>query len=289
MTALVLSGGGISAVAAIGVLEALVELQIPIDVIVGNSAGGLIGALYASGAQLVELQELAKSASRRLFRVPWMRLALQSVRWFRLPLHLVDAERMWALTDPWLKDRSFESTEIPLWVTATDLVHREVVAFGPTRAPFDAVLAKSLIVAREDVPVDVGTAVRASTATPGLFVPVRLGDRILVDGGIGDDFPVDIAVMAGAKRIIGVWVDEPTPWPMAKGITAPGILYQSLAVMIRQLSQVRQAATLADVRLVTIRIPMEVGMTGFRAVPQLIDQGYTYAMSQRATLSALVA
>jgi NTE family protein len=288
MTALVLSGGGLSAVAEIGALQALEELHIPIDMIVGTSAGALIGALYASGMDAEGMQTMAASQPRQMFSVPWLQLALRTLRRRRLPLFLVDADRLWALTDPWLKGRSFQSTRIPLWVTATDLVQRHVVVFGPPESWFDETLATSLSVAKAPEPVDVAVAVRASTAVPGLFSPVRIADRILVDGGIGDDFPVDIAIMAGADRVIGVWIDEPTPWPVHH-LSASGLIYQSMAVMIRQLSQVRQTVAVAPASKVIIRIPIEGSMTSLAAISRMMELGYRRTLDQRSDLFRLVA
>ncbi len=289
MAALVLSGGGISAVAAIGVLEALNELQIPIDLIAGSSAGALIGALYAAGMDLSRLRALALSASRHLFRISWGHLAWSLVRHRQMPLNLAEPEPLWQLTDPWLKGRSFQTTRMPLWITATDLVARQVCVLGPEAPPFDLILAKTLGVSRVLEPVDLATAVRASTAVPGLFPPVPLGPRILVDGGIGDDYPVDVAVMAGATRVMGVWIDEPTPWPVSPRLSGLTLGYQSLAVMIRQLTEVRQRAVRPPVSPVTLRIPMEAGMMAFPAIARLIDAGYAKAMAERAALAALVA
>ncbi len=288
MTALVLSGGGLSAITAIGVLEALTELNISVDLVVGSSAGALVGALYASGLSPERLGYLAKSVSKRYFRVSWSRLAWQLLGHRKLPVSLTRIDPLFSLTDHWLRERSFVTTVVPLWVTATDLVERQTVVFGPSGAPFDGHLAELLAIARIPRTVDLATAVRASTAVPGLFFPVLMDGRVLVDGGIGDDFPVDVAVLAGADRVIGVWIDEPTPWLDPK-ISAPNLLYQSLATMIRQMSMVRAAVVAGQVAQVVLRIPMEVGMTGFGRIPHLIRLGYARAMAEREALSVLVA
>ena len=289
MTGLVLSGGGLWAAAQIGVLRALEEMGIEADFIVGTSAGAVVGALYACGLAPDAIGELACQIDAHWFRVPWTQLLWNILRTRRLTTHVMAVDQFSGLVEPWLRNRSFDSAVRPVLITATDLVHRQVVAWGPPDIRFDEVLGAHTGTIRVAQEVDLWTAVRASTAFPGLFAPVRLADRILVDGGVGDDFPVDVAILAGADRIIGVWIDEPLTWqPPSRDIHAASLLYQSLAVMIRQLSTVRPAMVPARPQ-VTIRIPMDAGRPTARDIPRLIDTGYRCALERRSALQALVA
>ncbi len=289
MTGLVLSGGGLWAAAQIGVLRALEEMGIEADFVVGTSAGAVVGALYACGLAPDAIGELACQIDPHLFRVPWPRLLWNALRSRRLPTHVITVDHLFSPVEPWLRNRSFGSAVRPLLITATDLVHRQVVAWGPPSIRFDEGLGArtgTILFAQE---VDLWTAVRASTAFPGLFAPVRLADRILVDGGVGDDFPVDVAILAGADRVIGVWIDEPLTWhPPRRDIHAASLLYQSLAVMIRQLSTVRPALVPPRPQVI-IRIPMDAARRAVSEIPRLIDTGYRCALERRTALQALVA
>lgn len=289
MTALVLSGGGIWATGAIGVLAALKELGVRPAMVVGSSAGALIGALYAAGLEPEAIARLAGRIRPGMVRIPWARLAWELVGHWRLPAHVFDSRKLWAEVDAQLGDRGFDETVCPLWVTATDLVHRRLVVWGPPGAPFANDDARILGIVRAAGVTSVATAVRASAAVPGLFQPVSLGDAILVDGGVADDYPVDVAAFAGADRLIGVWIDEPSEWhPIGSHVSAPMVLYESLAVMIQQLSLLRQRARPALAR-VDIRIPIAVAATDFGAIPDLIADGYTRAMAMASDLRSLVA
>jgi NTE family protein len=289
MTGLVLSGGGIWSTGAIGVLAALKELGVRPGIVVGSSAGALIGALYAAGVEPEAIAQMAGRMRRGWVRVPWARLAWDLVGRWRLPGSLLDGERLWAEVDSVLGARGFDDTICPLWVTATDLIHRCLVVWGPDDAPFAVEEARALGIERAANPVSLATAVRASTAVPGLFAPVRMGDAVLVDGGVADDYPVDVATLAGADRLIGVWIDEPTEWrPQGTHMSAAMVLYESLAVMIQQLSRLRQRARPALAR-VDIRIPITVAAADVRAIPDLIADGYLRAMARASELTSLAA
>lgn len=289
MTGLVLSGGGIWATGAIGVLAALKELGVRPGMIVGSSAGALIGALYAAGVEPDAIARMAGRMRPGMVRVPWAQLAWEFIGRWRLPDHVLDSRKLWAAVDAALGTRGFDETVCPLWVTATDLVHRRLVVWGPSGAPFAGEEAGALGIVRSGRPVSLATAVRASTAVPGLFAPVRFEDAVLVDGGVADDYPVDVAAFAGADRLIGVWIDEPSEWrPAGPHVSAPTVLYESLAVMIQQLSLLRQRARPALAR-VDIRIPITVAATDVRAIPDLIADGYLRAMARASDLVSLVA
>ncbi|MDO5740523.1 MAG: patatin-like phospholipase family protein [Ornithinimicrobium sp.] len=167
---LALGGGGARGLCHLGVLQVLEELQIYPDVIAGTSMGGLVGAFIAAGYQAQELQRIAKD----------VRLS-QLIDW-RMSWRLVSTRALERLMEDHLP-ATFEELELPLVLTASNLVDGQIHYFRQG---------------------DLRTAIRATTAYPGFIEPVRLGDALLVDGGILNQLPVDGALFLGARRVIAV-------------------------------------------------------------------------------------
>lgn len=167
---LALGGGGARGLCHLGVLQVLEELKIYPDVIAGTSMGGLVGAFIAAGYQAHELQTIAKD-------VRWAQLIDWRVSW-----RLVSTRALERLIDEHLP-ATFEELELPLVLTASNLVDGQIHYFRQG---------------------DLLTAIRATTAYPGFIEPVRLGDALLVDGGILNQLPVDAALFLGARRVIAV-------------------------------------------------------------------------------------
>lgn len=167
--ALVLGGGAARGLAHIGVLEVFEREAIKLDFIVGTSMGGLVGALSATGRSGSEIAEIARG-----FHFP---------RWF-LPGVLLDWHSLFAPAVAALKG-TFEQLKTPLAVTAVDL-----------EAAVQVVLHTGPLL----------PAVQATCTVPGVLPPVKLGDRWLVDGGLVNVLPVDVAWMGDADVVIAVKV-----------------------------------------------------------------------------------
>lgn len=287
MTALVLSGGGLWATAGIGVVQALKELGIRPDVVVGSSAGAVIGALICAGISVEDVKELALSLTHRDFPVGWRRVGGEVLGHRRLPDGIMDPRPFWSKVSGYLGDRGFSDLVCPLWVVATAISHRKMVVFGSAdfvhpegarRLGFIPVVNR----------VSLMDALTASAAVPGLFAPVRMGDLVLVDGGVGDDYPVDVAHLVGATRIIGVWVDEPVRWvsnPRPPHFVE--VLMESMAMMVRELSLLRQVAV--PLPRLDIRIELSGGHRVFHRIGEIIDQGYRATYRVQDQLRQLLA
>lgn len=169
---LALSGGGGKGAAHIGVLQVMQELEIPIDLIVGTSAGGAVAVLYAAGFDLLAIQEVFRQSALRRIATP-----------DPTGTGIIGQRRREELLRRLLGDRTFADLRIPCAVVATDLVSGE------------------LVVLREG---PVTPALLATTALPALFPPVPYGDMLLADGGILNNLPVDVAYEMGAQRVIAV-------------------------------------------------------------------------------------
>ena len=170
---LALGGGFARGLAHIGVLSVLEQNHIPIHCIAGVSAGAIVAAAYASGATPAEIAQ-AGSAMR----------FTDVARWTIGRMGIAGSERMDRFLRKLLKCYCFEQMRIPLGIVATDVVTGEAVIF---RDRGDVVLP-----------------IRASCSYPGLFQPVRCGDRLLVDGAISIEVPALLARLLGATHVISL-------------------------------------------------------------------------------------
>ena len=169
---LALGGGFARGIAHIGVLKVLEEAQIPISFVAGTSVGALIGAAYCGGLSTAELEQIA-------FQVRSRHIA----QWTLSKLGLASNQRMAVFLHRILKQKSFEDLKIPLAIAATDFNTGEGVLFS----------SGSLI-----------DAVRASCAYPGMFLPVEINGRLLVDGMLAYPVPSIPLRMMGARRVLSI-------------------------------------------------------------------------------------
>jgi NTE family protein len=169
---LALGGGFARGIAHVGVLKVLEEEGIPIRYIAGTSVGALIGAAYCSGVSAAELELVAA-------RVRFKHIA----RWTLSRYGFASNQRMIGFLNQLLKVKTFEELNIPLAVTATDFSTGEGVVFhsGPLVDP-----------------------VRASCAYPGMFLPVKINGRHLIDGMLSYTVPTKPLRQMGADRVLAV-------------------------------------------------------------------------------------
>jgi len=172
---LALGSGAARGLAHIGVIKVLEEEGIHCDLIAGTSMGAFIGALYAADVPIHRIEETALA-------IDWRRLTrlLDPV----LPTSgLIDGKKLMAFMAELLPVRTFEELTIPLAITATDIETGEAI-----------IIRKG----------DLLEGLRAGLAFPGIFSPVRFGNRFLVDGGLCQPVPTDVAHSLGAEAVIGV-------------------------------------------------------------------------------------
>ncbi|MEJ6000656.1 patatin-like phospholipase family protein [Paucibacter soli] len=208
---LVLSGGGARGLAHVGVLKVLEREHIPVDLITGTSMGAIIGGLYASGMSAAQLEhELTRLSWGDVFASRVERQDLSQRRKeedfefsavlefgmrdgeFRAPQGTLSSRGLEALlrrfTLPVRKIRRFDELPTPFRAVSTDMESGE-----------QRVLSEG----------DLALAIRSSMSVPGVFAPVEWEDRILGDGGLVNNLPVDIARSMGAGRLIAVNVGTP--------------------------------------------------------------------------------
>jgi NTE family protein len=167
-----LGGGFARGMAHIGVLKVLEEENIPIRLVTGTSVGALIGAAYCSGLSIEELEKLARSVRFTTF-----------ARWTVSRYGFASNDRMIAFLARTLKVKTFEELRIPLGVTATDFNSGEGIVFH----------SGSIV-----------DPVRASCAYPGMFLPVNIRGRWLVDGMLSHPVPTRPLRDMGAERVLAV-------------------------------------------------------------------------------------
>jgi NTE family protein len=207
--ALVLSGGGARGGAHIGVIKVLEELKVPVDLVVGASAGAIVGAAYATGMPLVDIEkEMRTLSTELLFRdvvrdsVPLQRKADDALNYvgpemgistkgLALPKGAVAGVALEAVLRRLTarqQDKQFDKLPIPFRAVATDFATSEMVVLGQG---------------------SLSQAVRASMAIPAVINPVEMDGRLLVDGGVTRNLPVDVARSMGADVIIAVNIGTP--------------------------------------------------------------------------------
>jgi NTE family protein len=281
---LVLGGGGAKGAAHVGVLAALEELRVPIDCVVGTSMGALVGGTFAAGRTAHEVEEAVRAISwqdaiaRRGQRgkVPMRRKLAGGTYSNGLEFGLRDGR----LTAP----SGFISTQnIDLTIQYLVARSRDVTDFDQLPIPFRAVATD---MQRGEMVVlssgDLARAMRASMAVPGVFAPVTIDDRILGDGGLTRNVPIDIARETCADVVIAAAVPNPTPEP--EDLRSPlTLVARTLDVMIGA-NERQQLATLGpqDVKIV---IDMgDIGSASFDRIADAIPVGRTAALAHRAEL-----
>jgi NTE family protein len=174
---LALGSGSARGLAHIGVLKVLKEAGIPINMIAGTSMGAMVGACFAKDGEISAIEELA-------LKMHWRQLArLIDPNLNFLKMGLVTGKKIEEQLYSLIGNIEFKDLKIPLAVVAADINTGEEV-----------VITEGSVI----------EAIRASISIPGIFIPVRLRSRCLVDGGLTNPVPVDILNKMGAKLTIAV-------------------------------------------------------------------------------------
>lgn len=284
---LVLSGGGARGIAHVGVLQVLEKLHVPIDAIAGTSMGAVVGGLYASGLSPAQIEATVRSMNwQEAFRdrPPREDLTLRrkqedenflvqfpiGIKGGRpvLPTGLIQGQSLTEMlrrsTLPVARIPSFDDLPTPFRAVATDLETGQAVIMGSG---------------------DLTSAMRASLSAPGVFAPVERGGRMLVDGGISDNVPVDVARAMGVDVVIVVDVGFPL-LPRNKLTSVTAISNQMLAILMRRKSQ----QELSHLGPHDILIRPALGDTSsfdFGNVNRLLGVGAAAAWQMRDRLAAL--
>ncbi len=224
---LALSGGGARCFAQIGALVALEEEGLQPCAIAANSSAAIIGALYAAGNAATAIESIVRSIDYSEFLEPGGAGGL---------IEHDEIERILELHAP----ATFEELKVPLAVPAVDIETGELLVYsdGPLRHP-----------------------VCASNAFPGLFVPVRFEGRHLLDGGILNNFPIDVARAMTQRPIIAIDVRPPHTGPLGLKEHEPDTLVQKVTAMFKDdgpsvVDILMRAYSITQARLLDVLIAM---------------------------------
>lgn len=235
--ALALGGGAARGFAHVGVIQVLEEAGIKPDMVIGTSAGSLVAAIYASGKTGAQMQQIATDMEEAML-TDWT-----------LPLFgrgLLRGEALARYVNGIVGNRPIEGLAMPLGIVATDLGSGDGIVFRRG---------------------DTGMAVRASSAVPSLFQPVRIGAREFVDGGLVAPVPVRYARQMGADLVIAVDISNEPRSNTADG--AIQVLLQTFSIMGKSIS----AYELRDADVVVRPALSAVRSADFTSRRQSIEAG----------------
>lgn len=248
--ALVLGSGSAKGFAHIGVLKILETNNIPIHMIVGASAGSVVGSLYAAGISAFQLQQMATSVDKG------------EIVDFVFPDNgFIKGERLAEFINKKLQNTPMEELKIPFYAVATDIQSGEEIVFGRGNT---------------------GTAVRASSSVPGVFRPVKIGERLFVDGAVVSPVPVNAARYYGADIVIAV--DITSDPGLSKPDSTMETILQTIHIMNSKLAVVQCAR--ADV-LIRPRVG-HIGSSDFTRRHEAILEGEKAAAEALPKLRELI-
>ena len=206
---LVLSGGGAKGMAHIGALKVIEELGIPIDYVVGTSMGSIIGGLYAIGYTPEQMDSMVRKQD-------WTFLLSDKIPRREMNMMERESDEKYVISVPFSKKSIKEvaggvikGQNIANLFSELTLGYHDSIDFNKLPIPY-ACVSEDITKGKEYVFHNgvLATAMRASMAIPGVFTPVRLDSMVLVDGGVTNNYPVNIARQMGADVIIGVDVQS---------------------------------------------------------------------------------
>jgi NTE family protein len=277
--AVVLSGGGAKGAAHIGALRVIEDAGIPIDMIVGTSMGSIVGGLYSIGYTPDQMDSLVTTQN-------WAMLLSDRPRRTDQTILERDSEATYLVSLPFGK--KFNDIAVGGFIQGSNLKilfndlmvgYADSIDFNRMPIPF-ACVAADIVTGRQVVFHEgvLPTAIRASMSIPGAFTPVYIGDEVLVDGGVVNNFPTDVARSMGADVIIGVDVQSELK-DKDELRSAPAVLAQIVELAIQQNTYQRNVK-LADVYV-------KVDVSGYSsasfnrpALDTLIQRGYDATLAE---------
>lgn len=283
---LVLGGGGAKGVAHIGVLKVLEEAGIPVDYVAGTSMGAIVGGLYAIGYNPAEIDSMVS-------RQDWTMLLSDRVQRSSLSFPEKENSERYIVSLPFGKEKKdrmiggvIKGQNLQNLFSNLTIGYHDSVDFNTFAIPFgcvavDVVDGREYIFRRGSLPV----AMRASMAIPAIFTPVRLGDKVLVDGGLNNNYPADVALEMGADVLIGVDLGTSDLKELA-GINTPGDVVGQI-VALHGYDKYSDNKARTDVLIRPDMSPYNSASFSSPALDTLIDRGEQAARRQWDELMAL--
>lgn len=251
---LALGGGGARGFAHIGALRVLEQEKIPVDIIVGTSVGSLIGALYADQGRVMDAELSALQVTEDdLFDKNMLPLFQGG---------LVKGRKLEEFLRAKLHNQRIEEFAVPYAAVAVDLDNGETVVFRNG---------------------EVAPRVHASCAIPAVFVPVTIGERTYIDGGVANPVPASVARQMGAEVVIAMAVPPPVRKPPSRNPVA--VAYQAVSLMAAEIGRLRAGE--ADVVIETQTGTIDYD--DFSQARRLIEAGEAAARAALPQIRAAIA
>src|ERR1700692_2223778 len=277
---LALSGGGALGLAEIGVLQWLEERHIPVDRVAGTSMGSIIAAMYASGMSPAEIQKFAES-------IDWFEALLPEPTYSELSYRRKQDRRNYQIDAALGLKHGLKGPNgfnpghgIGLLLDRLAFPESGISSFDDLPIPFRCVATDMLtgdrVVLRDG---SLAGAVRASMAIPGVFTPVEINGRVLADGGMVENIPVEAVREMEADIVIAVDLNVPLGG-RGQLETLSGVLSHALSVTILQ----NERRSLAQANAVITVDTGSFSATEYDRIPDLIHLGYQSAGDQAAAL-----
>lgn len=286
---LALGGGGARGIAHIGVLKLLEEMRVPIDCIAGTSMGSIIGGLYASGMSVDQMSDTLQEIdwprvfsdgpprADLPFRIKQEQRVLLNARVglkqgkVRLPMGLLEGQNLLLLLEelslPAASVHNFDELRIPYRAVATDLATGSPVVLGSGE------LAK---------------AMRASMSIPSALVPVKIDGKLLADGGVANNVPVDVTRQLCRPDII-IAVNVGAPLIATEQLNSVLAITEQLTNILTVRNTTQQLSTLSRSDVLIVPELNDLTSIDFNRAADAIAIGYAAAQAKRRELSRLSA
>ncbi len=285
---LVLGGGGARGVAHVGVLRFLEEMRIPIDCVAGTSMGSIIGGLYASGMTPSDMDRTLKQINwPEVFNdgppradLPWRTkqeqrflltnaaIGVQGGK-IQLPQGLLQGQNLLLLLQelslPAAEIHDFDRLKVPYRAVATDIATGNPVVLSSG---------------------DLAKAMRASMSIPSALAPVELEGKLLVDGGVSDNLPIDVVRKLCRPDVI-IAVDVGAPLAPTSELTSVLSITNQLTTILTVRNVEQQVKTLGSKDVLIVPDLKDLGSIDFDRSPEAVIIGYDAAQTKRKALSPL--
>jgi NTE family protein len=284
--AVVLSGGGAKGMAHIGVLKVLEKAGIPVDIVTGTSMGSIIGGLYAIGYNSHSLDSMVRVQD-------WSYVITDKEDLRNQSLNDRKKQNTYAFTTGLtIGKKDMNAGGIIKGKNLAELFNQLCVGFTDsldfTRdLPIPFACVATDIITNDEIDFHSGRlpqAMRASMAIPAAFSPVRIGDKVLVDGGLKNNYPVDIAREMGADIVIGVTVQGPPKEAEDMGGTM-SILSQIIDVNCK--NKVDENIAMTDLHMAVNTKGYNAASFSLEAIDTLVRRGEEEAMRHWDQIIAL--
>ncbi len=282
---LALSGGGIKGVAHIGALKAFEENKIDFDVITGTSSGSIVATLYAVGYSSNEIIDIFRKFAKKIKYVDYkniFKLIFGILTQGKIIIKGFSSNKIIEkLVNEYCKKKNIyniSDINIPFGIPSVDLYTNTVQAFVSTNVLFHKTPDIHYI---NDI--HIGTAVKASSAYPGIFAPVSFQDSELIDGGLKENTPWKLAKDLGADKVVNIIFE--TPYQPCKCINMVHVIESSINILSRE-------ASLCDLEgadcLIKIMVDPKIGLLDTEYLEELYQLGYESTYRKMREIKSLL-